>query len=211
MGILPLGKTARRLEALASENAGLSARLAEIEGFVIDDVSDRATSGTSRYSGNSYTSYEAIIEELAKKYQAKSKWGCVQLGNIVDTRAAFIIGQGLAVSPVGLDGKDPDSESKEMKFAKEFLEYNDLDREMIQEYAKEGEIEGCFLGVLAWVEEDQQVSLRFMSRVETKYKVIHPKNDYSWYQKIEWKEGSEPDSGAASISRTNPRPRSANV
>ena len=192
MAIFPLGKTARRLEALATENADLSARLAEIEGFVVDDVSDRATSGTSRYSGNSYTSYEAIIEELAAKYQAKSKWGNVQAGNIVDTRAAFIIGQGLAVSPVGLDGKDADPESKEMKFAKEFMEYNDLDREMIQEYAKEGEIEGCFLGVLAWVEEDQQVSLRFMSRVETKYTVIHPKNDYSWYQRIEWKEGSEP-------------------
>lgn len=193
MAIFPLGTTARRLDALATENAALSTRLAEVEGFVIDDI-DRATTGANRYSGNSYTSYEAIIRELAEKYQAKSKWGNVLAGNIVDTRAAFIIGQGLAVSPVGLDGKDPDPESKEMKFAKDFLEYNDLDREMIQEYAKEGEIEGCFLGVLAWVEEDEQVSLRFMSRVETKYTVIHPKNDYSWYQKIEWKEGSEPKS-----------------
>lgn len=193
MGILPLGKTARRLEALAEENASLSTRLAEVEGFVIDDI-DRGTTGTSRYSGNSYSKYADIIKELASKYQGQSKWGNVQAGNIVDTRAAFIIGQGLAVSPVGLDGKNADPESKEMKFAKEFLEYNDLDREMAQEYAKEGEIEGCFLGVLAWIPGDEQVSLSFMSRVETKYTVIHPKNDYSWYQKIEWKEGSEPKS-----------------
>jgi hypothetical protein len=50
------------------------------------------------------------------------------------------------------------------------------------------------LGVLAWDEEARQVTLRFMSRVETKYIVIHPVDDYSWYQEIRWKDGSSPRS-----------------
>ena len=65
-------------------------------------------------------------------------------------------------------------------------------RKSSQELAKEGEIEGCFLGTLAWIEADGQVSLRFMSRVETKYKIVHPANDYLWYQRVEWNDGSEP-------------------
>lgn len=185
-------KTARRLEALAKENADLAARLAEVEGFVIDDVADRATAGTAVYSGNAFTSYQKIIDSAAKKYQAVDKWGCVQLGNIVDTRAAFIIGQGLSVSAVNENGGPGDAKSKEMQFVRDFFEYNGLDREMAQELAKEGEIEGCFLGTLAWIEADGQVSLRFMSRVETKYKIVHPANDYLWYQRVEWNDGSEP-------------------
>ena len=157
----------------------------EVQAFVIDDVSTSSAEKTT-YSGNEYRSYQKIIKGLAEKYQGKAEWGCQPTGSIVDVRSAFIIGDGVKISPV--DPKDAGSE--EMKFAKAFFDYNDLDREMPQEFAKEGELEGCFLGTLKWDDKDKQVSLRYVSRVETNYEVLTPKDDYSWYQGVKFSGGS---------------------
>ena len=192
MAIFPVGKTAREVQALRGENATLSQRVAELEGFVLDDAV--AQTAARSYTGNAYTSYAQVIAAIARKYQSQDRWGCVQTGNIIDTRAAFVVGQGLTISAIGDNGEPGDPNSREMQFVRAFFEYNALDREMAQELAKEAEIEGCFLGALSWIEADGQVSLRSLSRVNTSYQVIHPANDYLWYQRVDWTEGSEPKS-----------------
>ncbi len=164
--------------------AVIQAFVGKAQAFVIDDVSTSSEERTT-YSGNSYRSYQKIIKALADKYQGRAEWGCQPTGSIVDVRAAFIIGDGVVVTPA-----DPkDEAAAEMAFIKAFFDYNDLDREMPQEFAKEGELEGCFLGTLTWEAEEKQVSLRYVSRVETKYEVLTPANDYSWYQGVKFGDG----------------------
>ena len=193
MGLFNGGKVRADLQALRASTEALTRKNAELEALIIDDIESSIKAGR-RYTGNEYRVYDAIITELAKKYQATSEWGCVQAGNIIDVRASFIIGQGITLGPADKDtGRDKPTQDA-LAWAKAFFEFNDLDREMSQELAKEAEIEGCFLGVLAWDEAERQVTLRFMSRVETKYTIIHPAEDYSWYQEVRWKDGSSPRS-----------------
>ncbi|GAH16419.1 unnamed protein product, partial [marine sediment metagenome] len=78
--------------------------------------------------------------------------------------------------------------------AEKFLEYNDLDSEVAQEFAKEAEIEGKIALKLA-LEEDKEkegedktnVSVRFISWQDKKYKVKTNPQDYLDYQKLTWK------------------------
>lgn len=154
--------------------------------LVIDDA-DSVTSSTSKYTGNDYDGYEEAIEELAQKYEGTADWGVLQTGAIVDVRSAFIIGEGLKVSPV--DG-DAEAAAREMEFADAFIEYNDLNREMVQEFAKEGEIEGCFLAELFWDEEAEMVSVRFRSRSQYNYTVKTDPRDYAWYTGVTWTDES---------------------
>jgi len=151
--------------------------------FVIDDSPSYSTQADNQtYTGNVYKTYSKIISAISKKYQAKDDWGCQQVGNIVDVRSAFIVGEGLDVSLV----KPEEKSSPEMDFIHAFLAFNSLDKEAPQEFAKEAEIEGCFLGALQWDEKGKMVSLRFRSRVESNYKVITPKGDYSKYERIKF-------------------------
>ena len=89
---------------------------------------------TSAYKGNTYNSYSAAVTEIANKYVGTAKWGVAQTGTIIDTRAAFIIGEGLNLSKVSAEG---DEGKKELEWAEAFFEYNDIDQEIAQEFAKE--------------------------------------------------------------------------
>ncbi len=191
MGVFDGRKVKADLQALRASTEALTKKNAELEALIIDDIESSVKAGR-RYTGNEYRVYDAIITELAKKYQATSEWGCVQAGNIIDVRASFIIGQGVTLGPADKDTAQDRPTQDALAWAKAFFEFNDLDREMSQELAKEAEIEGCFLGILAWDEAERQVTIRFMSRVETKYTIIHPADDYSWYQEVRWKDESSP-------------------
>ncbi len=189
MNIIPGSRTRRELQALRNdfdllrgENKDLR-EVNELQALVIDDITTAQKSG-NKYRGNIYQEYLTTIQEVAKKYEGTAEWGVQLTGNIIDVRAAFIIGQGVAVIPSEKQYKD----SEEMKFVKAFFDYNDLDREMAQEFAKEAEIEGCFLGQLFWEETDQMVSIRFQSRVDRAYTIITDPKDYASYQKATWKE-----------------------
>lgn len=176
MSIFDRGKRLRdEIQALSSK--------VHAQALIIDDITTAVNAGTE-YVGNAYRTYREVIAEIASKYSGTAKWGVQPTKNIIDVRASFIIGQGVAVSPV-----DKGQGEKELEFVEEFFDYNDLDREMAQEFAKEAEIEGCFLGVLAWDEEGKQVALRFMSRVDTNYTIEHPENDYAYYTGATYHDG----------------------
>jgi hypothetical protein len=170
---------------LRTENEDLREK-AHLQALIIDDITTATTAGSKKYVGNSYRDYLTTIQEIARKYEGVAEWGSLETGNIIDVRGAFIIGQGVAIVPADNDKKTKDSE--EMKFVKAFMDYNDLDREMAQEFAKEGEIEGCFLGELVWNEKAQMVSLRFQSRVDRNYTIAHEPKDYASYLTATWRD-----------------------
>ena len=151
------------------------------------------TDAATGYTSNPYPTYESAVAEIDRKYRGTADWGVLQSGCIIDLRAAFIVGDGLIVSAEG------DEAEKELEWVENFLEYNDLDREVVQEFAKEAEIEGKIALKLA-LEEDKEedeevdeekkkwkVSVRFISWLDKKYKVETNPQDYLDYQKLAWK------------------------
>jgi hypothetical protein len=207
MNLIPGHKTRQELQALQgdfrelqetarsqAENYSALAKIAdglkqksELQALQIDDITTATSLKEKKFVGNAYRDYFTTIKEIANKYEGTAEWGVLQTGNIIDVRAAFIIGQGVAAIPSSKEYKD----SPEMDFIKAFFEYNDLDREMAQEFAKEAEIEGCFLGQLSWNEEDQMVSLQFQSRVDRAYTIAHKPRDYAWYTSATWREADK--------------------
>ena len=156
MSIIPFGKTRRELQAMRGELKDLR-ETNQLQALIIDDYSVAQKASTTAYVGNSYREYMKTIAEIAKKYDAEAEWGVLQTGNIVDVRAAFIIGQGVTVLPSdevaagaaslkGAARRKALRDTEEMKFIRDFFAYNNLDREMAQEFAKEAEIEAASWG-----------------------------------------------------------------
>jgi hypothetical protein len=185
MNIIPGRKIRRELQALRGEFDELR-QTNELQALIIDDITTATTAGSKKYVGNAYRDYLTTIKEIANKYEGNAEWGALQAGNIIDVRAAFIIGQGVTC----ISSKKEFKSSPEIDFVKAFFDYNDLDREMAQEFAKEAEIEGCFLGHLIWNEKDKMVSLRFESRVDRAYTIVIEPKDYAWYKSAVWKEAN---------------------
>lgn len=167
---------------------------------MIDIMSGTESDDTGAYKGNEYRTYRKAVNAIDKKYNGNAKWGVLQTGNIIDLRAAFIIARGIKVS-----ARDKDADAtKELAWTKAFLEYNDLDKEMVQEFAKEAEIEGK---ILLKIDMDktpeletykdykyQMVATRYVSWLDKKYKVISADEDYKKYLKVEWTAGDKPGS-----------------
>jgi len=138
------------------------------------------------YRGNEYQTYDEAVSEIDRKYRGVAEWGVVQTGNIIDLRSVFIMAEGIQVTE-----KEKGEGEDELNFAEDFLAYNDFDHEMAYEFAKEAEIEGKILMKLAWEEDDNMVTARFISWLAKKYKVITDPLDYTYYEKVEW---TPPDS-----------------
>lgn len=174
-----MGKRKAELQALLDETR----QLVKAQALIIDDVTTVQSADSKTYRGNKYRTYSAAVLELARKYEGTADWGVLQTGNIIDVRAAFIIGEGVNVYASGDNKKEA---TNELEFAKNFIEYNDIDGEMVQEFAKEAEIEGRFLGQLFWDEEAKMVSVRWRSWTTSKYTVITDPNDYSKFESASW-------------------------
>jgi len=140
--------------------------------ILLGEVTERKS-----YAGNSYRDYTSAIDELAKKYEGTADWGVLQVGNIIDLRSAFIIGQGIKVVP---DKKD----SREGEFIQDFVKHNNLDEEMPQDLAKEAEIEGRILVKLIPNTEKKTIDIRFISFSATRYKVNSAVGDYQKYESV---------------------------
>ncbi|MBE3126193.1 MAG: hypothetical protein IMZ57_11125 [Acidobacteria bacterium] len=171
-------KKKQQIQALEGELSGIR-QVAALQALAIDTFS---TAQSKRYAGNEYRDYKTTIAEIAKKYDGSAEWGVLQTGNIIDVRAAFIIGQGVAAIPL----EKKDVESNEVNFTRDFFAFNKLSRNMALEMAKEAEIEGCFLGQLNYAPKEKQVSLRFKSRIETPYTIKTAAGDYLDYTSAEF-------------------------
>ena len=153
------------------------------------------TDAVAGYAKNPYPTYQSAVAEINRKYIGTADWGVLQTGSIIDLRAAFIVGDGVTIT----DKEPGDEPSAELEWVEKFFKYNDLDREVVQEFAKEAEIEGKIALKLA-VEEDKEedkeapegkkkwkVSVRFISWLDKKYEVIPNSLDYLDYQELKWK------------------------
>jgi len=162
------------------------------QSLIIDDLlTARERADAGRFRGNEYTSYESAIPEIVAKYNATADWGVIQTGNIIDLRAAFIIGQGINV----IDRTTGEaSAEREIKWAEQFLEYNGLDEVTAIQFATEAEIEGKFLGRMtlekvdkAIDENEKMASIRFISWAKRKYKVKTDQEDYTNYESVSYR------------------------
>lgn len=175
--------------------AGQKGRVTKLEGqvrrlthLVKDDILTLQDK-TTKYKGNEYTSYKSAVEEINKKYNGTADWGVLQTGSIIDLRAAFIIGEGLKIV------KKADDADAEYEWVEKFLEYNDLDKEVAQEFAKEAEIEGKLAMKLILEkipdpkegEEKYAVSARYVSWTENNYTIKTNPQDYMKYENMTWK------------------------
>jgi hypothetical protein len=140
--------------------------------ILLGEVTERKS-----YVGNSYNEYKTAIAELAKKYEGTADWGVLQVGNIIDLRSAFIIGQGIKLVPKNKD-------SREFEFIQGFIEQNNLDEEMPQDLAKEAEIEGrCLVKLIPNIEK-KQIDIRFISYSVNGYTVKTAAGDYQKYESV---------------------------
>lgn len=135
--------------------------------LLIDDVLTARAKESGRYRGNEYNSYKLAIAEIVDKYNAVADWGVIQTGNIIDLRAAFIIGQGINIVDKTTGEENAD---REIAWAEEFLEFNGLDEVTAVQFATEAEIEGKFLGRITLEDVDKSIdeklkmaSVRFVS------------------------------------------------
>jgi len=176
-----------RLRFQKGRHEKLETQVKKLQALVKNDLLS-LTSAQATYKGNKYTSYSSAVEEINNKYVGTADWGVLQTGSIVDLRAAFIIGEGIEVVPVTEGAK------AEIEWVKRFLEHNDLDQEMVQEFAKEAEIEGKIALKLVAPdmvkiddEEVNTITVRFISWTDKKYKVETDPQDYTKYTKLTWK------------------------
>jgi len=186
MGLLDLLKNKLAIVQENKRMAGDIKTLKEVQAQLTKDILEAGgfdREGQVTYRGNEYKTYDAAVHGLNDKYEGTANWGSLQVGNIIDIRAAFIIAEGLQIID-NTRGKG----KKELDFAKKFLAFNDLDQEMAQEYAKEAELEGKILIRLAWDEDAKMISARFVSWYSKRYSIMTDPQDYADYIEATWEE-----------------------
>ena len=182
----------QQIQELQTENK----RLARVQELIVDNILTVQQADVT-WTGNRYKTYAEAVAEVAKKYSGTADWGVLQVGNIVDLRAAYIIGQGLKVSKVEAEGEDA---KPEYEFAQRFIDKSELDHELAQSLAREGEIEGKTLIKLFPLKSDDEnaiggvdIAIRWISYTTNKYTVKVSPDDYLQLESVTW----NPPAGAA--------------
>jgi hypothetical protein len=137
-----------RIQAYKRENKSLTEQLSKTQRYLqimvqaASDITVNDSTTKTGYTGLPYENYTAQTAALGRKYDNTDSWGNLTAKNIIDVRAAFSTGQGLRVI------KNPllkSSGERELNFCRDFIRFNQLDTDSMQEYAKEAEIEGKIL------------------------------------------------------------------
>ncbi len=193
--IIQYFKDAQNVQAMKGEMGKMMVKTQHLID-ILSATDDEDTTGS--YKGNEYQTYNKAITQIDKKYNGTAKWGVLQTRNIIDLRAAFIIARGIKISAKekGTVKKEAVDATKELQWTKDFLEYNDLDKEMVQVFAVEAEIEGKILMKLDMDDTPklekykpygfQMPVVRYVSWLTKKYKVIPDEDDYKKYIAVTW-------------------------
>lgn len=136
--------------------------------------------------GNPYPSYECAVMELGRKYSGIARWGNHAARNVVDTRAAFALGQGIRLSAA----PDAANATAELAWCQAFLSHNALDLEELVNWQRESEIEGRLAVVLSPDRTTtNMVNARFLPWTFHGYDVAVSPKDYAMFEKITYQEG----------------------
>lgn len=124
---------------------------------------------------------------LGTQYDGTAEWGTPIARNVVDMRAAFILGAGVQVA--ARDGARAD---RELEFVQAFMKHNGFSEDTAQDWAKEAEIEGKFCAVLRPSDDSKaaQVSARYLNWTQRKYKVATKPDDYAVYRSVTYNDSS---------------------
>lgn len=184
-----------RAEAEKARQAAID-KSVKVQELLVDNIL-ALTETQTKYVGNDYRDYATAVKAIAEKYNGVAEWGCLQVGTIIDLRAAFILGEGIKVVRRTPTKKEAEAE---IEWANDFLEYNALDAEMAQELAKESEIEGKLALVVDWDTDkfrgwEGMPTIRYVSWSAKRYKVITDPNDYLWYKQLKWDAGANYPAG----------------
>ena len=200
MPIIDFGRQARAEAEKASERADGAEkevrRLFQVQETLVKDIlSLREIQRT--VTGNEYKDYATAVTAISDKYNNLTDWGCLQAGQIIDLRAAFILGEGVQVSHTTQTRAEAE---RELDWVDAFFDWNDLDNEGLQEYAKEAEIEGKIALTLFYENEKfmgwpGMVSARYLSWSSKKYTVTADEKDYQWYKELTWKPAGDDPGG----------------
>lgn len=183
----------RQVQEFQKENA----RLVQDQELLVDNIL-AIQEAEANYTGNRYKEYEPAVLEVSKKYQGGADWGNLQVGSIVDLRAAYTVGQGIKVEKV--EGESEGNGDAELEFAERFIDRNELDHELVQDLAREAEIEGKTLIKLFPIESKEgeeappytDIGIRWISWTTNKYKVFTDAEDYLLVERVEYTPSGKP-------------------
>ncbi len=159
---------------------------------VVDVLTYRSdATEASRFKGNQYPNFESQVREISRKYEGTADWGCQIARNMIDVRASFTIGSGLQVKA----RREENSAKREIAWCNEFIEHNNLDEEIPQDWAREAEIEGKFLARLISNPDVQplgkfprgMVEVRYIPWTAHGYEIDTQSDDYATYTKARYK------------------------
>ena len=164
---------------------------------ILTAMNNDADDSTTSYRGNPYKTFATQVTALANKYSNTATWGNLIAKNIVDVRAAFLIGAGIQV--VKRESFEGDA-TRELDFLRRFVEFNKLDSSYPNELAKEGEIEGRVLLRLLPVDGDTKGMIRVVHTPWRKfqYEVLPDAPNFYRYFKAKYV-GTEENKGSTEL------------
>ena len=160
--------------------------------MLIRDVDPRTgIVGGSGYHANPYSTYELQVHATCEKYLGYAPWGCQFTKSIIDARAALIAGTG--VQPKVTDTvEDEETAKAELKWVREFVQFNGLGGKTGVEWAKEGELEGKCLVKLSLDRENKQIVTRFIPWTSRGYRVRSADDDYERFIEVSFTKDGKP-------------------
>lgn len=161
-----LAETRGELKTAEDALAELNKNLTELQKAYADRVSS---------TKNPYTTAEAQVEEIIKKYNNESEWGCELVQRIINLIAAFTMPNGLQLE-LAEDFEGEDEGEKELVFIADWLDRNNLNEGGTLKLAQEANIQGRIALTLSWVkskEPDREgdVLANYRSWIDTKFEV----------------------------------------
>lgn len=157
-----------------------------------DITTNTDSTANQHYVGtpSKYNSYEKQVAQLGKMYENTANWGCMMTKNIIDVRTAFSVGEGIDVKKrEGFEG----SAEKELAWVENFMQFNNLDEEMPQEYAKEAEIEGKVLLRFLVDKTNKNIRVIHVPWRKFMYTIYTPDYDFFNYTRAEYTGSGEPN------------------
>jgi len=152
---------------------------------------DDESSSNKHYTGNPYKTYASKVGALTKMYEGKKDWGNDVAKNVVDIRAAFLVGSGVKVVP-NEDYKG--NTDREIDFINSFIAYNNIDKDTPLNWASRAEIEGKFLCRFENVMDNPIYPLGMVRVVHVSwntnsYTVEHEPNNYDRFTRAYYNNG----------------------
>jgi hypothetical protein len=167
----------RNIRKLESKIQALEEGQRDILNTSILDVS-----GTNSVDKNNYKTYEAQVEASYLMYDGKKDYGSEIFQSIVDTRVAFIMGEGISFICEKNKAKED--------FINNLLKYNKLNGSELLSAGLMGELEGKVLFTLTPNTEKKNIDIRLFSWRKNKYKIKRDDLDYKKVINIAYKKSN---------------------